>query len=127
MNSLESSDRRSGTERRAAVSQQHPPVGNGSIVLDAVLAQIDRFPNHFGGTLALREDLIARALMGEKKYGTKLRVFNGRSAIVDLYQELQDALMYSMQGRIEGDKTAGNLVELLLRLASDVAAELDAR
>jgi hypothetical protein len=48
-----------------------------------------------------------------------------------LYQELMDALMYSMQARMESAPSratiASNYVELLLELSRQVAAELDAQ
>lgn len=125
-------DRRTGSERRCSISAQTPPTGTGEIVLDSVIAMIDRWMHNPSGEKrrglpAVREDLIARAEIGEKKYGTKLRVRNGRRAIVDLYQELLDALMYSMQAKMEGDVEAGNYVELLLAISAQVAAELDKR
>lgn len=46
---------------------------------------------------ALQADLIRRADGGEKKYGTRLRTFNGRSAVLDGYQELLDAINYNRQ------------------------------
>lgn len=39
-------------------------------------------------------DLVRRADGGVKKYGTLLRPFNGRNQLVDLYQELLDAVCY---------------------------------
>lgn len=45
----------------------------------------------------VKQDLIDRAEMGEKKYGEKLKPFNGRSALVDAYQEALDLCMYLRQ------------------------------
>lgn len=124
-------DRRNGSERRLAISSQAPPTGDGAVVLHDVVAKIDTWlnncaPNKTEGLLALREDLIARAHMGQAKYGTMLRINNGRRAIVDVYQEVLDALMYSNQARMQGDKTiAASYVELLLELGRQLAAELD--
>jgi hypothetical protein len=132
----EAKDRRNGTDRRLAIAAQATPTGNGAIVLDEVLRKIDNWINNYNpartaGLLALREDLCARAEVGLRKYGTKLRVNNGRRAVVDLYQELMDALMYSMQARMESAPSratiASNYVELLLELSRQVAAELDAQ
>lgn len=39
-------------------------------------------------------DLEARATMGERKYGTRLMVENGRDHLVDAYQEALDLAMY---------------------------------
>lgn len=41
--------------------------------------------------------MFSRAAIGEKKYGERLRAFNGRDAKVDLLQELLDALNYARQ------------------------------
>ncbi len=78
--------------------------------------------------VALREDLFERAEMGQEKYGTYLRVNNGRVALVDLYQELLDAVMYSGQVRMETPTSLGaNMFEALVNLASQVAGELEQR
>lgn len=42
-------------------------------------------------------DLIKRSEMGEKKYGTPLKSFNGRNAFIDAYQEALDLVMYMRQ------------------------------
>lgn len=59
---------------------QPEPTGNGKDVTALVIA-----------------DLSARSEAGAKKYGTKLKTFNGRDATVDLYQELLDAVCYLRQ------------------------------
>lgn len=43
------------------------------------------------------EDIEARREFGIKKYGTPLQAFNGRDALMDLYQELLDAVCYVRQ------------------------------
>ena len=47
-------------------------------------------------------DLEGRAQFGEKKYGTRLKTNNGRNTILDLYQEILDAINYTKQGLLEG-------------------------
>lgn len=42
-------------------------------------------------------DMQARDKEGLRKYGTRLQPFNGRDALVDLYQELLDACVYIRQ------------------------------
>ena len=42
----------------------------------------------------VKKDLDDRAALGLVKYGQKLKVLNGRSHLVDLYQELCDAVKY---------------------------------
>jgi hypothetical protein len=51
----------------------------------------------FLGGGAICRDVMARKAEGMKKYGTPLQPFNGRSAIMDLYQELLDAANYMRQ------------------------------
>lgn len=48
---------------------------------------------------ALRDDLEARAQMGEQKYGERLKAHNGRNFLVDAYQEAVDLWEYLRQGR----------------------------
>lgn len=43
------------------------------------------------------EDVILRLDTGEKKYGSALMTFNGRSADLDLYQEILDGIAYITQ------------------------------
>jgi len=63
-----------------ALAVQKEPKGNGVEIIELV-----------------KQDLIDRAEMGEKKYGEKLKPFNGRSALVDAYQEALDLCMYLRQ------------------------------
>ena len=60
-----------------------PPVDN-NVKSDVVL---------FG----VLHDLTDRAAMGRRRYGTLLATNNGRSALLDLYEELLDASMYIKQ------------------------------
>jgi hypothetical protein len=43
------------------------------------------------------QDMQERNEVGKKKYGTPLQAFNGRNALIDLYQELLDAVVYVRQ------------------------------
>ncbi|HVN78555.1 MAG TPA: hypothetical protein VMW38_06120 [Terriglobia bacterium] len=45
----------------------------------------------------VRNDLEARAKVGEKKYGERLKPHNGRDPLVDAYQEALDLAMYLRQ------------------------------
>lgn len=117
---------------------QPSPRGDGAVVLEIVQAHIDR---HIGvlsalpkggaptlltveGLAQLRNDLGYRAEMGKAKYGTYLRTNNGRSPLLDLYQEICDAIMYAQQGREEGDVDAGMYVELLIGIGQNLALKL---
>lgn len=46
-------------------------------------------------------DMHLRHLFGIRKYGTPLQPFNGRKALVDLYQELLDGAVYVKQDLME--------------------------
>ena len=72
------------TENRKAAQNEPEPKGFGTIVLYEVI-----------------KDINARSKMGEKKYGTPLRIFNGRNAMMDFYQELLDCVMYVKQVLME--------------------------
>lgn len=48
-------------------------------------------------------DMRARDRMGLKKYGTQLRPYNGRDALVDAYQECLDQAVYLRQAIYERD------------------------
>lgn len=77
-------------EKNRAVENQVKPKGTGVVVLDLVI-----------------KDLEDRAEVGEKRYGEKLKTFNGRSALTDAYQEAIDLVMYLRQ-LIEEEKVNGN-------------------
>lgn len=64
----------------ASTAKQTTPHGTGSPILGMVLA-----------------DLTNRALEGKEKYGEALKANNGRSALVDAYQEALDLAMYLRQ------------------------------
>lgn len=71
----------------APVPNEHPHVA------DMVHNDIGLF---LGGG-AICRDVLARKAEGMKKYGVPLQPFNGRSAMMDLYQELLDAANYMRQ------------------------------
>jgi hypothetical protein len=66
---------------------QPAPTGDGKIVVDAVM-----------------RDLEQRSVDGEKKYGTKLKTFNGRNPLIDAYQEALDLVMYLKQAIMEQER-----------------------
>lgn len=75
-----------GVNMNPALEIQPEPIGNGIEIIELV-----------------KQDLVDRAEMGEKKYGEKLKPFNGRSALVDAYQEALDLCMYLRQAIYEAD------------------------
>ncbi len=121
-----------------ATQIQQKPEGNGEAIIVSVRASIAQHivvvssvPKTVGpvlytvdGLKQLDADLVARAEMGKEKYGTYLRANNGRSAIVDFYQEILDAIMYAQQGRVEGDEVCSTYVELLINIGQKLASEI---
>ncbi|MFT3708060.1 MAG: hypothetical protein QM817_10425 [Archangium sp.] len=68
-------------------------------------------------------DMKARHEAGIAKYGTPLRVHNGRDPDVDAYQEALDLLAYSQQRRLRHHSQPASLkrpAELELRVALDL-------
>jgi hypothetical protein len=61
---------------------------------------------------------------GEKKYGQRLRTFNGRDALLDAYQEVLDFLSYLMQAIMEGHGECRSIFRMAACLASEVEALL---
>jgi hypothetical protein len=68
---------------RAAVHEP-APMGDGQMILELV-----------------RKDFEDRAAAGKLKYGTELRAYNGRDALMDAYQEAVDLCMYLRQAIYE--------------------------
>lgn len=52
------------------------------------------------------DDLQARRQLGLDRYGSLLQAHNGRNALRDLYEELQDAAVYARQRLAETDESA---------------------
>lgn len=103
----------------AASDPQPPPTPGQQQVLPWVLKRISAWGVR-GESLAAA--LTERAEAGEKKYGTRLQTFNGRNALIDAYQEAQDAVMYLAQ-RVMEDPADVQPRELLY-IAEDLALGL---
>ncbi len=58
------------------------------------------------------KDITERVKVGVERYGEPLKPHNGREALVDLYQELIDAVMYTRQRITEENEATDELVEL---------------
>lgn len=71
-------------------------------------------------TRAVMADLADREKHGIIKYGTTLQAFNGRNALVDLYQELIDAVQYCRQLLMEEERGA----EAPLKLAVEALEKI---
>lgn len=74
--------------RKKASTPEPAPTGNGDMVIFEVT-----------------DDLVARAKMGIREYGTPLRANNGRDALNDAYQESLDMCMYLKQAIMERDSS----------------------
>jgi len=69
------------SETKSEFDTQKEPVPNDSRpIWDLVIADINKRDN-----------------TGLKKYGTRLQAFNGRNSILDVYEELLDAVVYTRQ------------------------------
>jgi hypothetical protein len=71
------------------------------------------------GKTDVTESLIAhlreRQAQGIRTYGTSLQTFNGRRALVDLREELLDALQYVEQEILERQELEAETVPLMTR------------
>ncbi len=90
-----------------AAQPEPPPIGDGAEVLPMVIA-----------------DLQARSEKGRAKYGTTLRVNNGRNALMDAYQEAQDLTMYLRQ-KLEEEKRKKVYVVMTFETHNDGSTNID--
>ena len=98
------------TTNKAATPQPAPSQSNHKPIIAEIRAVLHEAPRQYFD--ALMQDLEDRSRMGFDKYGTMLKPFNGRDALVDMYQELLDALMYNLQAMVE-DPQDGQLPMML--------------
>jgi hypothetical protein len=76
------------------------------------------------GLESVAADHESRIAFGEKKYGQRLKLDNGRDAIMDSYQELLDFLSYAMQAHLEGKPGFIELFYEVARIAATVRGRL---
>lgn len=111
------------TTQSLATMKQPAPTGNGETVHIKVL---ERLSEREWSLLA--DDIRERAEMGKANYGTYLKTHNGREALVDLYQELLDAIAYATQVDIEcngnDDTVNSEMVWIIKYLACEVKERL---
>lgn len=96
-------------EKLEAAAKQDMPVRNdGACIQDLAIKDVMGLGaaaplESCGRYLTLAADLKARKEAGIKKYGTVLQAFNGRDAVLDLYQEYLDAIVYFKQVIVEAE------------------------
>jgi hypothetical protein len=90
-----------------ATNRQQLPTTSG-ISEDVLESLRDELPDD---VFAFLEE---RVLMGEKKYGSRLKTFNGRDPWIDAKQEAADGIMYGRQIHNEGGTHAVYLAFLQL-------------
>jgi len=78
----------------------------------------------WGNVQALvRADLEERECIGVERYGTPLRIFNGRDALVDAYQEALDLVCYLRQLLAEQERLSAEDLPWSVSLEALAAAE----
>jgi len=82
------------------IKDQAAPIGGGVEVGELVLS-----------------DMRDRIALGQERYGSKLKTFNGRDALVDAYQEAIDLVMYLRQ-EIEERNSAQEAVLAVIEIVN---------
>ena len=114
----------SSLKHLAAATAEPMPCGDGKPVTEELIKELSRDWGGTPETLDITAALLERSKIGFGKYGTVLRVNNGRDCVNDLEQELLDALQYLKQARMEGKKIPRRvLVEL--RMLSEYVEKRD--
>jgi hypothetical protein len=94
------------------VLEQNEPQPNGTRpVWEMVMEDFERLTPSDSVTDSVLDDMRDRNEEGRRKYGTPLQCFNGRNALVDLYQELLDAAVYTRQELEENEQEERSLVD----------------
>jgi len=111
-----------------AALRQQLPTGDGQDVAYEVVRLLSTDP----ALSVLISDIESRVASGEKKYGTRLKTDNGRNVDLDLYQEVLDAMNYSMQAFLQTGKREyldifHQQVGIAQRVKSILTVEVDAQ
>ena len=72
------------------------------------------------GLDGIAKDHESRIVFGEKKYGQRLKINNGRDYLLDSLQECLDGLSYLMQGHLEGNRHCLPLFNRIADIADDI-------
>lgn len=96
-----------GGERFAAY-EPDPVPNDGVSMHDLVIVDIQNYSveieeEHKEACSNVVGDIIDRRQFGLDKYGTLLQAGNGRNALLDAYQEVQDMLVYLKQAIVENN------------------------
>lgn len=89
----------SATEQPAPVSNNHPAVWE-VVIEDITVRKFIQGDDRV--VSAILKDMQDRDAWGRSKYKVPLQPFNGRDALVDMYQEFLDAIAYTKQFQLEG-------------------------
>lgn len=114
----------SSLKQLAAATAEPMPSGEGEPVTEALVEELRRDWGRTPETLDIVHALTKRSEFGLSKYGTVLRVNNGRDCVNDLEQELLDALQYLKQARMEGKKIPRRIL-VELRMLSEYVEKRD--
>jgi hypothetical protein len=108
------------------VRNEHEPTWQRAVHL--YTAWVARGPFPMMSTARALSEMNERDKIGRERYGTPLQPFNGRDALVDLTQELLDAVAYGTQAEQEGQKEfAETFLEALFPIVTKLCGELNAR
>jgi hypothetical protein len=72
------------------------------------------------------DDVLARIDAADHKYGGAMCTHDGRDSLVDLYQELLDAVTYLVKGTIEQDARIGYVEQDLLHALAALTTAVQA-
>lgn len=114
----------SSLKQLAAATAEPMPSGEGQPVSEALIKELREDWGRTPETLDIINAISQRSEVGLSKYGTVLRVNNGRDCINDLEQELLDALQYLKQARMEGKKIPRRIL-VELRMLSEYVEKRD--
>ena len=118
---------------RGLHQEQPAPTGDGAAVWPLVLDDIDKLVSrrliHEQLAAALDADIRQRDALGRERYGTQLRLHNGRDALRDLYEETMDGAVYARQASAEhpADRELAHLSSRALWLMVEVRAVMFGR
>lgn len=114
-----------------SIAYQPKPNGKGIDVWPHVISFIALSVEDAGDRAMIDSDIVARTRYGKDKYGTVLKTYDGRSTVIDAYQEALDLLFYLTKLYLEefylkGSETASSIetvIALIVKLRKRLADE----